>query len=73
MLISGTQPTVFKGDHPTENCSLGVLAFSVYLNMDLGYLSGVSVVLGLDSGYLRGDSQVNISSDSTYTIIHTDT
>ena len=33
---------------------------SVYLDMDSGYLSGVSGVLGLDSGYLSGVGQVKI-------------
>ena len=42
----------------------------VYLDMDSGYLSGVSGVLGLDSGYLSGVGQVNNPSSSTYTIVH---
>ena len=43
---------------------------SVYLDMDSGYLSGVSGVLGLDSGYLSEVGQVNIPSCSTYSNIY---
>ena len=55
--------------HSEESKYTSAIA-SVYLDMDSGYLSGVSGVLGLDSGYLSGVGQVNNPSSSTYTIVH---
>ena len=52
--------------HSEESKYTSAIA-SVYLDMDSGYLSGVSGVLGSDSGYLSGVGQVNILSRSTYT------
>ena len=60
-----TWPTPLK--YPASMSKYTEEKAKVHLDMDEGYLSGVSGVLGVDSGYLSGVGQVNIRNCKTYT------